>query len=285
MYLRPNGRHVRRGWPKQGVPYDASVFPTRRMGRSVSLDFEKWTHIDEVIAPDERDGVGTEFYYMPVLPYESGYIGFLNVYHEFTDDPASLDGFNLTLDAQLTFSRDGIAWTRVCDRQVFLGGEQEAWDEKRIYIDQVLVCDDEIRIYYRGSNIPHSQIAELIGQQHRGRTLRGDALGLARLRLDGFVSVDAGAAEGALTTRPLRFSGRQLHLNADASDGHLQVEALTLYGAPIPGFTRADCPPIDTDSTDHPVQWKSGKTLDAADQAVRLRFTLRQTRLYSFQIR
>ena len=29
-------------------------------------------------------------------------------------------------------------------------------------------------------------------------------------------------------------------------------------------------PPIDTDSTDHPVQWKSGKTLDAADQPVRL---------------
>ena len=201
MYVRPNGRHMRRWWRRQGVPYDASVFPTRRMGRSVSIDFETWTHVDEVVTPDERDGPGTEFYYMPVLRYESGYIGFLNVYHELTGDPAVLDGFNMNLDTQLTFSRDGIAWTRVCDRQVFLGVEREAWDERRIYVDEVVVRDDEILVYYRGSNIPHDGVQGFIGQQHRGRTLRGDALGLARLRLDGFVSIEAGAAEGALTTR------------------------------------------------------------------------------------
>lgn len=283
MFVRPNGRHMRRWWRKKGIPYDASVFPTRRIGRSISIDFETWTHIDEVVTPDERDGAGTEFYYMLVLRYESGYIGFLNVYHEFTDDPAVMDGFNMNLDTQLTFSRDGITWSRVCDRQVFLGVERGAWDERRIYVDEVLVRDDEILVYYRGSNIPHAGIQGLIGQEHDGRPLRGDALGLARLRLDGFVSVEAGEAEGMLTTRPFRFSGNELHVNADATGGSLHVEAVTLYGAPIPGFTRAECAPIDTDGTDHPVRWKGGN-LDPTGGPIRLRFFLRQSRLYSFQI-
>jgi len=85
----------------------------------------------------------------------------------------------------------------------------------------------------------------------------------------GFASVDAGSREKSLTTWPLRFSGRHLSVNADAAGGNLQVETLTLYGAPIPGFTRADCPMIDADSTDQSVAWTSGKTLDAVDQPIR----------------
>ncbi len=115
------------------------------------------------------------------------------------------------------------------------------------------------------------------------RTRWSFSLGLARLRLDGFVSVEAGPAEGSLTTRPFRCSGGELRVNADAAGGSLQVEAITLYGAPIPGFTRADCTPIDSDSTDHVVRWKGGN-LDPAGQPVRLRFFLRQSSLYSFQV-
>ena len=106
MYLRPNGHHKKRTWRNRGVPYDASVFPTRRMGRAESIDAASWTHIEEVLTPDQRDGPGTEFYYMPVLPYQGAYLGFLNVYHEFTGDSQPLAGTNYTIDAQLTFSRD-----------------------------------------------------------------------------------------------------------------------------------------------------------------------------------
>ena len=41
---------------------------------------------------------------------------------------------------------------------------------------------------------------------------------------------------------------------------------------------------IDADSTDESVAWTSGKTLDAVEQPIRLRFHLRDSRLYSFQI-
>ena len=285
MFLRPNGRHQKRTWRKRGVPYDASAFPTRRMGRAESIDFERWTDIEEVLAPDERDGTGTEFYYMPVLPYQGGYVGFLNVYHEFTGDSHPLAGFNYTLDVQLTYSRDGRKWTRVGDRQVFLRGDSGAWDEKRIYVDHAQVEEEEIRLYYRGSDIPHYRIGDLLGQEHGGRRLCGDSLGVAELRLDGFVSIQAGEREGALTTRSLRFAGGSaLRVNADASGGELRVEVLTLYGAPVPGLTREECVPLIADCLDQEVQWRGGKRLAEVEQPVRLRFLLRQSRLYSFQI-
>ena len=42
-------------------------------------------------------------------------------------------------------------------------------------------------------------------------------------------------------------------------------------------------PIIDTAGTDHPVRWKGGN-LDPTGEPIRLRFFLRQSRLYSFQI-
>ena len=285
MYLRPNGRHKRRTWRNQGVPYDASVFPTRRMGRAESIDAASWTHIEEILTPDQRDGAGTEFYYMPVLRYQGAYIGFLNIYHEFTGDEQPLAGTNYTIDAQLAFSRDGRQWTRVCDRQVFLGGDARAWDEKRAYIDHVEVEDDCIRVYYRGSNIPHVSIDKFMGTEHNGQTLRGDALGIAELRLDGFVSIETGDRPGSLTTRPLRFAGgNALRINADADEGEVRVEARTLYGAATDGFALDDCEPLQQDSTAHQVRWNGGRTLAELEQPVRLHFSLRRSRLYSFQI-
>ena len=53
-----------------------------------------------------------------------------------------------------------------------------------------------------------------------------NSTGLATLRRDGFVSMDAGDAGGLLTTRPVRFKGRYLFVNIDAADGELRVEAL-----------------------------------------------------------
>ena len=280
-YGRPNGRHVKR----TSALHDASAYPSRRAGRAESADFLHWTDIEEIIAPDERDGKGTDFYYMHVLRYAGCYLGLLTVYHEYTDDPDPDAGFNNTLDLQLAFSRDGIKWSRVGERQVFLRGTPGSWDEKRVYGEKALVWDDEIRIYYRGSNMPHGGITERVGTEVDGRQLVGDYLGLARLRLDGFVSLDAGAEEGVVVTRPLRFEGGSaLQVNADAAQGSLEMEVVTLYGKPIEGFTRDACRTITTDDLRHQVKWDSGKTLAAVEQPVRLRFSMRQTRLYSFAV-
>ena len=90
--------------------------------------------------------------------------------------------------------------------------------------------------------MPHKNTNKLAGEVVEGRTLLGDRLGLARMRMDGFVSVRAGREEGLLTTWPLRFDGGELWINADASRGSLQVEVLDLFGKPVPGPHRVADP-------------------------------------------
>ena len=280
-YHRPNGRHMLR-WSKV---VDPAAFPTRRIGLAESFNYTLWSDLKEVVVPDERDGSGTDFYYMPVLPYQDCYVGFLIVYHEYTGDSDFMSGFNYTLDAQLTFSRDGQEWSRVGERQTFLGGSPDSWDEKRVYPECALVQGDEIWIYYRGSSVPHKNTNELAGEVVQGRTLLGDRLGLARMRLDGFVSVRAGREEGLLTTWPLRFDGGELWINADASRGSLQVEVLDLFGKPVPGFSREDCRVLREDQVRWRIQWSGGPSLQSLAQPIRLRFILKSADLYSFQIR
>ena len=280
-YHRPDGRHVMR-WSKIR---NLTAYPTRRIGLAESFNFTLWTDLKDVVVPDERDGAGTEFYYMPVFPYESGYVGLLIVYHEYTGDPDFMSGFNYTLDTQLTFSRDGKKWTRVCDRQIFLKGGTGSWDGKRVYPECTVLREDEVWIYYRGSSVPHRNLNELVGKPFRGQTLMGDALGLARLRLDGFVSVRAGQREGFVTTWPLTFDGDDLWVNADAIGGSLRVEVLSPFGEPILGFTRETCKPLEGDRVRQKVQWTGGHRLAELEQPVRLRFILSNADLYSFQIR
>jgi hypothetical protein len=109
--------------------------------------------------------------------------------------------------------------------------------------------------------------------------------GLATLRRDGFASMDADESEGTLTTRPVRFRGRHLFVNAEACGGELRVEILDESGKVISPFTRANCTPVRADQTLHEVQWKPAKDLSAlAGQPVKFRFHLRNGRLYAFWV-
>jgi hypothetical protein len=117
------------------------------------------------------------------------------------------------------------------------------------------------------------------GMYDRGST------GIALLRRDGFVSMDAGPDDGCLTTRPVRFSGQHLFVNVDCPDGSLRVEVLDQQGKPIQPFTAERCRPISTDSTLEPVVWRGAEGLAALpSQPVRFRFHLAGGSLYSFWV-
>ena len=62
------------------------------------------------------------------------------------------------------------------------------------------------------------------------------SIGLAKWRLDGFVSLDAGHFGGVVETVPLQLSGEGLEVNVDAGAGSLAVEALTAAGEPSDRF-------------------------------------------------
>ncbi len=127
-------------------------------------------------------------------------------------------------------------------------------------------------------------------------------------RLDGFLSLDAGQETGIIITRPLIFEGDKLTLNVDAKGGQVnpapagagvKVAIVALHGKeytgynvaltnplkkPVRGFGIDDCDPIKTDSVRQVVTWKDSPDVgNLAGQVVRLRFEMKNAKLYSFQ--
>ena len=273
---------------------------TRLIARIESEDSVSWSPkvtLFERIKLDEP--FATNHYTMQVTPYEGNYLGFLDTYHGETIQPIPED--KLWMDktnVQLAYSRNGVTWLRVgahgafqseelqaerdwkteAQQATFLpyGEHKKAWDWGSVYAcyQPTIVVDDEIRIYYFGSSGRHW--ATYHGDTHES------AIGLATLRLDGFVSVET-AGEGTLTTRPFVFLGDTLEVNADAADGSIRVEALDAQGNAIEGFSRTDCTPISTDGLRHQLAW-NGTTNCQLLQArpIRLRFYLQGAKLYSF---
>jgi hypothetical protein len=109
--------------------------------------------------------------------------------------------------------------------------------------------------------------------------------GLAVLRRDGFASLtDAASSGGRVTTRPLRFRGTHLFVNADAA-GEIRVEVLDRDGRVVDGYSAADCVPVRGDGTKHAVSWKGRPTLGTLNRdVIRLRYVLSRARLYAFWI-
>jgi len=132
-----------------------------------------------------------------------------------------------------------------------------------------------------------------VSQQHQtfqlatGWTVKqGDipsGIGLATMRLDGFVSLDAGPSGGRLLTRPLMFTGEQLEINANVR-GQVTVSVMDEDCQPIPGFDHKDCRPILGDSVRHSVSWKAGSDVSSLQsRTVRLEFILTRAELYAFR--
>jgi hypothetical protein len=137
--------------------------------------------------------------------------------------------------------------------------------------------------------------------QYANCRITGGGLATVRFtqRLDGFLSLDAGQETGILVTRPFVFDGDKLTLNVDAKAGQVKVAIVALHGKEYTGYNVAltnppkdgtrnygitDCDPIRTDSVQQVVTWKSSPDVgNLAGQVVRLRFEMKNAKLYSFQ--
>ena len=105
-------------------------------------------------------------------------------------------------------------------------------------------------------------------------------------RLDGFVSLRAGAQDGEAITKPIEFSGDGLFVNCKTGPkGRLRVEIQEASGKPIEGFSLADCEPFSGDELDQSILWKAGDLKSLAGKPIRLRFVLEDGDLFSYQFR
>ena len=258
-------------------------FEQRQVLQSESEDFLNWTRYGVIMKPDEQDPPGhRQFYDMSWMNYEGVYVGFMSVYHLTPSEQFKTPqtAWEDRVDVQLTFSRDNRHWTHAGNRQTFIPNSKRPgdYDYGIIYtMHRPMVVGDEIWIYYVGYSGLHWAT--------RRNEFQGGVVCLAKLRLDGFVSVDTGA-RGTLTTRPLVMSGDRLVVNADARFGALRVELLDRAGNPIPGFSRTDALPITSDAVRHTVRWQRGTDVtQLRGQPISIRFHQDRCKLFAFQFR
>ena len=280
VITRASDAHTLLGWDDLHNRYVSYCRPSvhegnmvRRIGRSVSEDFMDWTDPEDVLVPDDGDPEGMQFYSMPVFKYEGLYLGQVHAYRTDPEEPhIRFAGY---IDVQLSASRDGIAWERVGDRKPFIpNGPPGSIDAGEIYVATgPVVMGDELWVYYSPGNIEH------------GVTGRTGPICLAKLRLDGFVSVDAGGETGTLVTKPFRCDGGRLSINAAARGGMVGVAVLDESGTRYQGFSRQECALFDGDSTGHNVTWREHLSLEGLKgRTVRLKFYLRNAKLYAFAV-
>lgn len=231
----------------------------RIIGLCTSEDFVHWTNLQRVMMPDDLDTPELQFYSMSLIKRGDLYIGHVRC----LDDQAEADG---TGWMELATSRDLYHWTR--HRDVFFDRNRKPgqWDSAICWHARPIIVGDEMWFYFSGLGGGHKS-----GERH---------IGLARMRLDGYVSRDAGASGGVLRTRLLIPNGQGLTVNAVVK-GQMLVRVLDKAGKPLPGFDWTDCRPIKGDSTAHTVNWK-GSFAALRGRPVRLEFRLRDAQLYGF---
>jgi len=111
------------------------------------------------------------------------------------------------------------------------------------------------------------------------------AICLAKLRRDGFVSLDAIAAGGELLTRPFKWTEGALYVNVDAAEGEALVEVVDADSLePVPGRSAGRCQPMRGALLGEAVRWRDAERPSTDARPVRLRFHLQRASLYSFWI-
>lgn len=229
-----------------------------------------WVGADNLDAMRHDARTPCQLYNLDCVAYESILLGLFTIWRGEPRDPKPNE-------VCVGFSRDGFHWYRP-DRRAFIPVSENHgdwnWGNVQSAGGCCLVLGDKLCFYVSGrAAVRTSAVAGVWNT------------GLATLRRDGFASMGAGDLEGTLTTRPVRFSGKHLFVNANTAAGELRVEILDESGKVAWPFTRANCTPVRTDRTLEEVRWEGAKDLSAlAGKAVKFRFHVRKGRLYAFWV-
>ena len=285
---------------KHGGPFGRSVY------LSLSSDFERWSKPELIYHADAQDQVmgaayqqevqgnprlwrptinrpdeyNVEIYNMAVFRYEGLYIGLPNYFESSGRIPpprGNQDGIN---SPKLASSRDLRSWTRVDGRAHFIPISEMGpgvLDTGQIMASSHPIRrGDELWFYYSGIDVRHRPNMPRVIDEYRG------AIYLAKLRVDGFVSLRAGEQAGRVDTRPVLVEGRRLFVNVSAS-GALRAEITGPDGrTALPGWGAGQCVPVKGNHFRAEVVWPDRDLTELSGKRVRIRFYLQNTDLYSF---
>ena len=241
------------------------------------FDINQLTHIELLppAAEKNNDMPHDEYYGSTAWRYESIWLGGLKIWHSGGNYPWSAAGCAFL---KLLSSRDGLKWSKVSfvnsdgHPEVFIANGPEGGNNGKNdggYITEFsqgpLLIDNQLILYYGCSSYGKNNPDSL--------RVGGGGIFRARLRIDGFVSIDA----GTLTTKLFRFQGKNLFINAI---GPVKIDVLSANGMLLGSQT------ITGDSIAQHVSFNSKDFYEIVDDdVVRLRFTIgAKGRLYSFNI-
>lgn len=243
--------------------------------QSYSQDLLNWEKPHYILTPDDTLDKGeTQFYAMDgFLVRGDLVIGMVKVLRDDLKaddppDPPNQYGIGYTA---LAWTRDGETWTR--DQEVFFDRNMEkgTWDHAHAWIDEQLIVNDEVYLYYCG-----------YARGHKVNRFEERQIGLLRMKLDRYVSRVAGDIQGYIQTPLLTFDADSMTINAKI-DGEARVRILDTDGKTIKGFDWEDCASIRGDSIAHPVKWK-GFLTELKDKKIKIEFSLKQAEFYGFEL-
>lgn len=199
--------------------------------------------------------------------------------------PGHWEDFGM-LEVRLAVSRDGIHWSRPSREPYFPNGLADEWDRWYAVMAPGMVRrGNYLYQYYYSTGRLHDSV--ILRPEYDESAKQQGGVGVVRQRLDGFVSADADHRGGWLKTPLVKFQGNRLRLNIDTgSMGTAFVELQDEAGRPIPGFSRDECEEIGGNFIDQQVYFKGSPDVSSlAGRPVRIQFTLKRAKLYSFQFR
>ena len=231
-----------------------------------------WVGADSLDPRRPEVGTQPQLYNLDCVAYESVMLGLFSIWYGQPQDRPKPNAICLG------YSRDGFQWSRP-DRRPFIPVSETRgdwnWGNVQSAGGCCLVVEDELWFYVSGRQ-------GVEGSSGSGLC----STGLAVIRRDGFASMNSGAfREGTLTTRPVRFSGKYLFINADASHGAISAEVLDESGRAITPYTRENCLLTRVDTVSAPVRWQAAEDLSPfVGKPVRFRFHVRNAKLYAFWV-
>jgi hypothetical protein len=257
-------------------PGEAWAGDRRITMQSCSTDLQHWTPPHYIITPEDGPDPGqTQFYAMDGYLARGGlFIGMVKVLRDdlkADDPPNPPDAYGVGYTA-LAWTRDGETWYR--DREHFFDPDPapSAWDHAHAWIDDQVLVNDEVYLYYGG-----------YAHGHKVNRFEERQIGLVKIKRDRYVARVSGSETGRLKTPLFVLEGGSLAVNVNAQGGWLKVQILDAARNPLPGFALENCQPVSEDAVSAPVRWTRPLT-ELASQPVHIEFVLQDAQLFAFEL-
>ncbi len=234
-------------------------------------EYSEWLCSDSLDAPNPYIGMQPQLYNVDCVGYESIMLGMFQIFYGPENDVSDANGVPKITELMPMYSRDGYHFSRPCRDSIINASMYDgAWD--RGYIQSVggvlIIHGDELWMYYIGfaGDKNYKGISWLINGMYRN-----GATGIAKLRRDGFVSMNG---NGTLITRQMTFEGKEsFFINAI---GEISVEILSEDGNVLAKSNK-----FNGDSTKEFLSFENFDIKSLNNKVFRLKFSV-SGKLFSF---